>query len=163
MYSKIILTLDGSDVSRQAIPHALTLAKQTGAALILLQVTDSESQILMQTASASMEPIGAGQITAQLAQETVAAQRTEAQANLEAVKAELAAGGVTNVTTMIRSGHPGDEIVDVANETKPDMVVIATHGRGGISRAILGSVADHVVRNTPLASVLLVRAQDAED
>ena len=64
MYSKIILTLDGSDVSRQAIPHALTLAKQTGAALILLQVTDSESQILMQTASASMEPIGAGQITA---------------------------------------------------------------------------------------------------
>lgn len=93
----------------------------------------------------------------------MAAQRTEAQANLEAVKAELAAGGVTNVTTMIRSGHPGDEIVDVANETKPDMVVIATHGRGGISRAILGSVADHVVRNTPLASVLLVRAQDAED
>lgn len=39
-------------------------------------------------------------------------------------------------------------------------MVIATHGRSGIRRAILGSVADHVVRNTPLASVLLVRAHE---
>lgn len=162
MYSKIILTLDGSEVSQQAIPHATSLAKQTGASVILLQVIDSEVQILVQTSAGSsgMEPVGP--IGADIAQETVAAERTDAQANLAAVKAQMAADGVTNVTTMIREGYAGDEIVNTADETKADMVVIATHGRSGLSRAILGSVADHVVRNTPLASVLLVRAQERD-
>ena len=48
---------------------------------------------------------------------------------------------------------------DLAQETRADVIVIATHGRSGFRRAILGSVADHVVRHTN-ASVLLVRAQE---
>lgn len=160
MYRKIILTLDGSEVSQQAIPHALSLAKQTSAAVILLQVIDSEAQVIMQTSGASIEPMASGEITAEVAQEAVAAQRAEAQANLDRVKAEFTAEGVSDVTTILRQGYPGDEIVNVADESLADMVVIATHGRSGLSRAILGSVADHVARNTPTASVLLVRAHD---
>ncbi|MGE3855885.1 MAG: universal stress protein [Dehalococcoidia bacterium] len=160
MYSKILLTLDGSEVSQQAIPHAVTLAKQTGAEVILLQVIDSESQMLMRAAGATIEPIAVGQVTADIAHEAVLAEREEAEANLNAVKEAMTAQGVAKITTMVREGYASDEIVAAADETGVDMVVIATHGRSGISRAILGSVADHVMRNTPSASVLLVRARE---
>lgn len=160
MYKKIVLTLDGSDVSRQAIPHAVTLAKQTGASVVLVQVTDSEAQIMMRTAGVGMEQMAAGQITADIAAESVAAERAEAEKNLATVKAQLASEGVTSVTTVIRQGYAGDEIVAVANEENADVVVIATHGRSGLSRVIMGSVADHVVRNASTASVLLVRAAE---
>ena len=163
MYSKILLTLDGAEVSQQAIPHAVTLAKQTGASVLLVQVVDSEAQMIMRTAGTSIEPIPAGQVTADIAHESVVAQRDEAQANLDGVKAAMLAQGVTDVTTQVREGYPADEIVAAAAEARVDVVVLATHGRSGLSRAILGSVADHVVRNTPLASVLLVRAQENED
>ena len=60
-------------------------------------------------------------------------------------------------TYEIREGRPGDEIVDAVTELGADVVVIATHGRTGFRRAILGSVADHVARHTPTASVMLIR------
>lgn len=160
MYSKILLTLDGSDVSRQAIPHAVTLARQTGASVTLLQVIDSEAQMIMRTSGATIEPMPVGEVSAQIAHEAVAAEREEAQANLDAVKAEMIREGVAQVDTVIREGFPGDEIVAAAAETNADVVVIATHGRTGLRRVILGSVAEHVVRNTPKSSVLLVRARE---
>ena len=73
MYSKIVLTLDGSEVSHQAIPHAVTLAKQTGAEVILVQVIDSEAQVMIQTAGSSIEPMAVGQINADIAHDAVAA------------------------------------------------------------------------------------------
>lgn len=161
MYNKIVLTLDGSEVSHQAIPHAVTLAKQTGAEVVLVQVISSEAQVMIQTAGSSIEPMAVGQINADIARDAVAAEREEAQANLETVKGMMTSQGVTNVSTMIREGYAGDEIVKAADETKADVVVIATHGRSGIGRVIMGSVADHVVRNAAHASVLLVRAHDA--
>lgn len=160
MYSKILLTLDGSEVSQQAIPHAVTLAKQTGAEVILLQVIDSESQMLMRAAGATIEPIAVGQVTSDIAHDAVIAEREEAQANLDTVKAAMLAQGVATVSCEIREGYPGDAIVEAANEAKVDVVVIATHGRSGLGRAILGSVADHVVRHAGQASVLLVRARE---
>ena len=160
MYTTILVTLDGSAVSQQAIPHAVTLAKQTGAAVVLVQVIDSEAQIMMRASGAAIEPMSGGQMMAEIAHEAAAAGREEAQANLDAVKAGMAAQGVTNVVTMVREGSAGEAIVEAAAETKADVVVIATHGRSGFRRAILGSVADHVVRHVPMASVLLVRAHE---
>lgn len=160
MYSKILLTLDGSEVSQQAIPHAVTLAKQTGAEVILLQVIDSESQMLIRAAGATIEPIPVGQVTADIAHEAVEAERAEANTNLAGVKATMEAQGVSKVSTLVREGYPGDEIVAAADDAKVDVVVIATHGRSGLGRAILGSVADHVVRHAGRASVLLVRARE---
>lgn len=158
MYKKILLTLDGSEVATQAIPHASALAKATGAPVVVLQVIDSEAQIISQASGATIEPISMGTITVEIAREAVQAQRQAAQANLDAAKAVLAKDGVTNVTTVVREGSPGDQIVEAVEKEGADVVVIATHGRTGIRRAILGSVADHVVRNTPTASVLLIRA-----
>ena len=61
-----------------------------------------------------------------------------------------------HVRTAIIEGHAGTAIVDAAIAEHADVIVMATHGRGGLGRAFLGSVADHVVRHSP-CPVLLVR------
>lgn len=160
MYSKILLTLDDSDVAQQAIPHALSLARHTGAALVLLTVIDSEAQMIMQASGATIEPIAVGQVSAEIAHESVVAQHAEAQARLDATRRVLEAEGVRDVTTVVREGQPGHEIVAAVEELGCDVVVMASHGRSGIKRAILGSVADHVARHVRGASVLLVSTKE---
>jgi len=160
VYKRILLTHDGSELAEAATEHAATLAKATGAPVLLLQVIDSVAQILAQTASLAAEPAAAGAIAANVAEEAVQAQQAAAQKNLEALQAALERAGVAKVETMIMEGSPGDAVVSCAEEHGCDLIVIATHGRSGIKRAILGSVADHVVRHTRNAAVLLVRSKD---
>lgn len=156
MFSKILLPLDGSELSLKAVDHAQALATATNASIVLLQVVDSEEQLISQASGITIEPMAMGEVTVDAARAAVAAQREAAQKNLDAVKAKLEAAGIS-VETVIREGQPGDEIVEAVDERGCDVVVIATHGRTGFRRAILGSVADHVARHTPTASVLLIK------
>jgi nucleotide-binding universal stress UspA family protein len=158
MYRKILLTLDGSELAALAVPHAAQIASATGAEVVLMRVVDSVAHILAQTSPAGFEPMP-GAITAELADEAAAAQRKAGQDEMDAVAEQLRAQGVANVSTELAEGSPGDAIVDVAERLGCDLVVMATHGRSGLGRALLGSVADHVVRNTPRSAVLLVRPQ----
>ncbi len=160
MYEKVLLTLDGSSLAQEAIEHAASLAEATGAQVVLLQVIDSETQILTQTAGMSLEPFPAGQITAELAQSSVEGQRTLAQANLEAAQAQLEAEGVTNIQLEVREGEPRRVIVDAISDLGIDVIVMATRGRSGLRRALLGSVADYVVRNAEDVAVLLINPID---
>jgi nucleotide-binding universal stress UspA family protein len=159
VYQKILLTHDGSDVAALAVPHASTIAKATGAPVVVMQVIDSAAQ-MMSRMTPMIEPVPSGELTVEIAEEAVAGQRQEATDNLASVKAALEADGVANVTTMIVEGPAGDGIIDTANEIGADIIVMATHGRSGIGRALLGSVADHVVRHTSKQAVLLVRPTD---
>ncbi len=156
MFSKILLPLDGSDLSSQAVEHAKALATATNASLVLLQVVDSEAQLISQASGITIEPLAMGEVTVDAARAAVAAQRAVAEENLNAAKAALESAGIS-VEAIVREGQPGDQIVDAVEELGCDVVVIATHGRTGFRRAILGSVADHVVRHTPTASVLLIK------
>lgn len=160
MYEKILLTLDGSELSREAISHAAAIAESTGAEVTLLQVIDSETQILTQTAGMSMEPFPAGQITADLARSSVEGQRSVAMSNLEAAREQLEAAGVTNVVLEVREGEPRRVIVDAINDLDIDVIVMATRGRSGLRRALLGSVADYVVRNAEDVACLLINPLD---
>jgi nucleotide-binding universal stress UspA family protein len=81
-------------------------------------------------------------------------EEVEARRYLDEMRDKLAARGFT-VTTEIRRGPASHEITSVARPD--DLVVMATHGRGGLQRWLLGSVAESVVRHSP-APVLLVRA-----
>lgn len=158
MYRKILLTLDGSDLSANAVPHAVTIAKASATPVVLLQVVDSVASIMAQATPATFD-LGGGALTAQVAEEAVAAQRVAAEGLLASVKAQFEAEGVTDVSTEIVEGSPGDAIVDAAERLGCDLVVMATHGRSGLGRVLLGSVANHVVRNARNAAVLLVRPQ----
>ena len=157
MYQKIVLTHDGSEIADLAVSHAATIARAIGAELVLVQVIDSVGSTISQTTPMTIEPMAAGQITDQIAQEAVEAQRESARANLERLSAQLTSEGVERISTLTLQGHPGPAISEAVEELGADLVVMATHGRSGIGRVLLGSVADHVVRNTPHSAVLLVR------
>lgn len=156
VYRTILLTTDGSEIAKAAEPHAVQLASMTeDARVVVVEVIDTVSQILAQVTPSGWMG-GGGQLAVEAAEGAVAAERAEAEATLAQAKAGLEAAGVKNVFTRILEGHPGTALVDAAAEEHADVVVMATHGRSGLRRAVLGSVADHVVRHAS-CPVLLVR------
>lgn len=156
MYRKILLTNDGSEVADLAIDHAATVAKGANTPVTVVQAIDSVGQ-MMSRMTPMIEPMPAGDVTVEIAEEAVNGQREAAQQNLARVKAMLAAQGISNVSTIIVEGGAGDAVLEVAAAEGADLIVMATHGRSGLGRAIMGSVADHVVRNSKNEAVLLVR------
>ncbi|MCC6236658.1 MAG: universal stress protein [Dehalococcoidia bacterium] len=156
MYRTILLTNDGSEIARAATPHAVQLASMVpDATIVCVTVIDTVAQLLAQATPSGWGYDG-GRIAVESAEAAVAAERADADATLTTLKASLEAQGVKNVRTAIIEGHAGTAIVDAATAEHADIVVMATHGRGGLGRAVLGSVADHVVRHAP-CPVLLVR------
>lgn len=156
MYRKILLTNDGSELADVAIGHAATVAKGANAPVVVVQVIDSVGQ-MMSRMTPMIEPVPAGEITVEIAEEAVDGERQGAQKNLERVQAMLAAEGIADVSTLIVEGAAGDAVLEAANAEGADLIVMATHGRGGFGRAIMGSVADHVLRNTKRQALLLAR------
>ena len=65
-----------------------------------------------------------------------------------------------HVTTEVREGRPGDQIVEFVEERATALVVMATHGRTGFRRTVLGSVADHVLRHLGEVPLLLVHPSE---
>jgi len=94
-------------------------------------------------------------LSAQSASEIEASARKWATASLEDWIAKARVEGLA-ARAVLRTGVPYQEIVGLARDERADLVVIGTHGRGGMSRALLGSVADRVVRLAP-CPVLTVR------
>jgi len=156
VYRKILLTNDGSEVADLAIDHAATVAKGANTPVTVVQAIDSVGQ-MMSRMTPMIEPMPAGDVTVEIAEEAVNGQREAAQQNLARVKAMLAAQGISNVSTIIVEGGAGDAVLEVAAAEGADLIVMATHGRSGLGRAIMGSVADHVVHNSKNEAVLLVR------
>lgn len=155
MYRTIVLTTDGSELARAAVPHVLHIAAASGARVTVLQVIDTVAQIIAQTTPSGWGG-GAGRYTVETAEEVVAAERSEADANLEDLRRRLTEAGIPEVDTAVLEGHPGPAIVEASGAGGADLVVMATHGRSGVGRAVLGSVADYVVRHAN-CPVLLVR------
>jgi len=158
VYKKIMLTHDASDLASQAVHHASILARATGAEGIVLQAVDSVGQLMAQMSTGTIEPLPAGPMTAEVAEESVAEQHRLAEQNLGHVRAALEASGVPGdkITLEIVEGRPPDAIPQAVKDLDVDLVICATHGRSGFRRAVLGSVTDHLVRNTPGAPVLVV-------
>jgi nucleotide-binding universal stress UspA family protein len=148
MFTRIVVPLDGSPLAEQALPNAEEMAWLKGAPIMLIQVID-----LNQLDHFGLEAfIGADGLADQLE----VAERA-ARTYLGSIAEGLQELGIT-ATIAIRWGDPMREII--AATEKRDLIVMATHGRGGVTRALLGSVADSVARRS-LVPVLLVRARTA--
>jgi len=148
-YETAIVPLDGSEFSRQALVH---VARINPKAVVLVSVMDSVvSAMARQTGIvADIPPDVAGRI-ADTEQRRL---RTE----LDVARDELRNLGWTGaVSPMVVAGDPGEQIVSAIQETSADLVIMTTHGRRGIRRAMLGSVAERVVREVTETAVLLVR------
>lgn len=139
MYTKIMVPLDGSKFAEAALPLALTLSRKTGAAVHV---------------ATAIEPVPA---FAYEEWESAAEEWIEEYlAKLTAAIAPHAGGAVT---TSVASGHVVDALQKEARACAADLVVMASHGRGAITRVWLGSVADRFVRQTD-RPVLLVRPEE---
>lgn len=143
MYHTILVPLDGSDLAEHVLPHVCALAASSGASIVLLRVPAEPIYDYLPP-----DP--------QLASELRRDVETGAQVYLDEVAARLAELGLS-VTTKVAGGGPIHEaILDVAREHGVDLIAMSTHGRSGIARMVIGSVADQVVRHSPMP-VLLIR------
>jgi nucleotide-binding universal stress UspA family protein len=145
MYDDILLPTDGSAGMGTVIQHAVDLADVHDATLHALYVVDTAS-LTDVPMEASME--GVSQALTQ-----------EGETALEQVD-RLATDDVA-VETNIVEGSPARDIATYATENPTDLVVMGTHGRSGVDRLLLGSVAERVVRSSPVP-VLTVRV-DGDD
>lgn len=145
MNGPILVALDGSPGAEAILPHALTLARTTGADLLVLAVTATHAPV-------ATEAVVRGGVALQ--DRPGQAEYREGRDYLERVVAGLEGGGVA-VKVRVRSGDPVREILaQVAEGPCPQAVALATHGRGGLHRILAGSVTERVLQNLPVPALL---------
>jgi nucleotide-binding universal stress UspA family protein len=136
----ILVPVDFSDSSSHALRHATNLAQQSGGSLIMVHVVPADYGLL-----------GIGReewadLDRSLQRQAANRLRDFADANVP---------GNVETTLEVRIGQPAEEIVAAANESKCDLVVLSTHGRSGLDRLLIGSVADRVARLSPCPVFLM--------
>jgi nucleotide-binding universal stress UspA family protein len=143
-FGRILCATDLSECSNRALPYAAALAKKLGGKLSVCNVVDLRSFGLYDLP----------QFTLPVTPEELASQAVEGLRR-------AMAGESVSWEPLIMHGAPDAGIVDGARKIQADLIVLASHGRSGVSRAILGSVADKVLRTAP-CPVLVVRSPEED-
>lgn len=146
MFKHIIVPVDGSDCSLHAADLAASLAKELGAQCTLCTAVDIVTTAGM--AAAAPELVSAWLRTLE----------EQAQLTLKEAAERLHKAGV-EADTEVANGYPPDAIVEVAKNRGGDLIVMGSHGRSGLNRLFLGSVAESVLRTAPIP-VLIVRSEE---
>ena len=146
MYKRILVPIDGSDTARRGLKEAIALATQLRATLRLLHVTSDFPVMLEMSSTLNFDQYREG--LHQYGREQLDNAKTLAQGLGLEVETQL---------RDLKGGRVADAIVDEATSAGCDLIVIGTHGRRGLNRALLGSDAESVLRASPVP-VLLVRA-----
>lgn len=148
MYKKILVPLDGSALAEMVLPYVQALAECMGSEVVLLRVTPS--------------PVVEYAFTNPMTTQSVMqAEEEETRDYLREKEAGLEQAGL-KVSTLAGDGPVGYSILETANEIKADLIAMSTHGRSGFVRLMLGSVADQVVRGSPVP-VLLIRPRNVKE
>lgn len=146
MYKRILVPVDGSATSRRGLRAAVKLAKAQRARLVILHVVDVLPLYAMPEGAAIVDP------------GLVDSLRAGGKKVLAKAVAEARRAGVTPKAVLAENiaGRVADVIVRQARKARADLLVLGTHGRRGLSRMVMGSDAELVVRHAS-APVLLVR------
>lgn len=143
MFESVLIPTDGSERSERAARHALALAGAYDASVHVLSVVE--------TSALEMEP----------PVDTTEAQTTlekRAEASIESIE-RLVDDPTLDVVTSIREGNPTDVVLQYTAEFDIDLIAMGTHGRTGVSRFLLGSVTEEIVRDAT-TPVLVARVED---
>jgi len=146
MYKSVLIPVDGSDVSNHAVDEGLKLASQLGSRVTVLHVID--------IALFTIPDAESGVTNFEVIQQGLT---NQGKRLLEEIGARAKAAGV-EAETVMAEGDVHDEITKAAVDKKADLIIMGTHGRRGINRLILGSVAESVARRAHCA-VLLIRPE----
>jgi nucleotide-binding universal stress UspA family protein len=146
MFKKILVATDGSTLSQKAVTTAIGLAAQNDAKLLALTVVPRYPTNYFDGA-AIFTPEDIGRIEKQWTD--------SAQNALNAVVAEAQAANVAIETSVTSSDLVGEAIIKAANKHEIDLIVMASHGRKGIKRLLLGSETQHVLTHSELPVLVL--------
>ena len=147
MYKKILVPIDGSELSERAIAHAISLARGVGASLVALHAYPRVPG----------SPYGTFGPAAELfadAQASLA--RSDADALFERVRAAAEDAAVSLETVLVEATDVYRQIVAVAHKRKCDLICMASHGRNGVSAMLLGSETQKVLMHST-TPVLVIR------
>jgi nucleotide-binding universal stress UspA family protein len=153
MYKKIMVALDGSKLAESVLPHLETVIK--GA--------DRPEVIVVQAVEPLSIPYGleVSKLTSlEQLREFEIHQKADAEKYLKEIVARLGKTGA-NIKAQVIYGKAAEALSDYANKNDVDLVIVATHGRSGVSRWVLGSVADRLIRSLGVP-VLVVRAPGSQ-
>jgi nucleotide-binding universal stress UspA family protein len=139
---RILVPLDGSALAEAALELATDLARGASSTLVLLRAAEAHSLPGVDPSDAQVKVV------------------SEAEGYLAAAAERLRGRGVKHVETSVWYGPPAASIAEAARVRKADLIVMSSHGRSGLGRLMLGSVAESVLRSTSVP-ILLVRAPGA--
>ncbi len=139
MFERILVPLDGSQLSTCSLPHAVAMAQASGATITLLHVMERQAH------NAAISPVDW-----QL-------RKTEAQTYLDEISNQLATFTTVERQNVLLEGRVADRILEYAQQEEIDLVVLSSHGQGGINGWNVSSIAQKVIHRIG-TSILLVRA-----
>ena len=142
MYKRILVPLDGSALAEAVLPYAQELAKLSKAEIVLLRVAVNPAMEF-----SFSDPSIASKIVRDL--------EAEAKNYLDAICNRVEHEGI-KTSYLIREGPIAEAILEDADAMEVDMIAMSTHGRSGLQRWVMGSIADRVVRHSTIP-VLLIR------
>ena len=145
MFTKLLIPLDGSKTAERALPYARYLAEEKDVVIELLAVVDVANMATHMTAERALH----------LDTMVEDAVRTS-EKYLEAIAGTLTAA---KINTVVDTGRPEEVIIEKAAAEQNTLITMATHGRSGMNRWLLGSVAEKVLRGAT-NPVLLIRARE---
>jgi nucleotide-binding universal stress UspA family protein len=146
MYERILVTTDGSSLSKKAIRSAISLAAATGAKLVVLHVVPRYPTSYFEGA-VTLTPAEIGATEKHWAD--------QGQALVDGVQKAALAAGVDAKPVVAKSDLVAETVVAQARKHKCDLVVMASHGRKGLKRLLLGSETQHVLTHSTLPVLVL--------
>ncbi|HOZ64555.1 MAG TPA: universal stress protein [Burkholderiaceae bacterium] len=146
MYKRILVATDGSSLSKKAVNSAISMAALCGAELVALKVVPRYPQSYFEGGLAL--PVSEiSRVEKQWA--------ADGQTIVDAVKKTAEGKGVTVKAITVKSDLVSDAVVSAAKKYKCDLIVMASHGRKGIKRLLLGSETQHVLTHSPVPVLVL--------
>lgn len=150
MYKLILIPTDGSECARKGVDHGLGLARSVGAQVIIVTVTEPFPIYAGAAAGAgwAAPPIDTSEFEASQAQ---AAERMLSEAKTAAERL-----GVDAETVHVPQARPAEAIVEIANRRQCSLIVMASHGRRGLRRLLLGSQTAEVLASSSVPVLVVV-------
>ena len=155
----IIVPVDGSPLAEQVLPHAAHMAELMGLSVTLLRVTPLMEKYQSVIGNSRFE--GGTSFQYDTFEGLVKEADAQASRYLDKLEKDLYGMGVVSVNKRVVRGLPDNAIVDMAHQVPSTLVAMTTHGRSGIGRWVLGSVADGVVRRSG-NPVFVIRAVEKD-
>jgi nucleotide-binding universal stress UspA family protein len=140
MYSNILVALDGSEAGQRALGRAVDLARTGNAKLHAIYVVETGLFSSLPTDN-----------TVEIMYNVL---RKEGESVLDKAKTEAAASGVA-LTTHLKFGHAGSEVITLSESVKADLVVVGSHGKSQTDRLLIGSVSTFVVTHSKVSTMVV--------